>query len=810
MRLYAGTSKEFIRDTVHNQIAEKLRDSFFNHYRFKPSPGEVTSWRNSLRAVSQVFELGDLRDHGVLLEYQLPLTSKRLDCMICGEDGSGVQNAVIIELKQWDQCTDALGEHLVTTWVGGAQRELLHPSSQVGQYHQYLADTHTAFYGGANPVCLNACAYLHNYHAVADDVLYRSQFQPLLDQFPSFTADDVDSLANFLAKRLEGGKGMPVLEKVERSSYRPSKKLMEHVAEVIKGKPEYVLLDEQKVVFEKVLACAATGYGDRRKSVIIVHGGPGTGKSVIAINLLRKLLEDEKSSNYVTGSKAFTKTLHKILGKKSESLFKYFHQYGSAEPNVIDVLVCDEAHRIRKTSNTFRTPRRLRTDKAQIQELLDASKVAVFFIDDKQGIRHDEIGSPAYLREYAEKNRCDVFEYKLEAQFRCAGSDGFVNWVSNTLGIERTANILWDQGEEIFDFRIFDSPKAMDDAIRAKSEHGFSARMTAGFCWPWSNPNDDGSLIEDVVVGDYRRPWNARGDAGRLAPGIPKEVYWAHDSNGINQVGCIYTAQGFEFDYVGVIFGPDLTYDFENQSWKGNKKESCDQTVKRSGDQFMDLVKHTYRVLLSRGIKGCYVYFMDKDTERFISSRMEGSPRVYATDHRPVTRLKETYPGLGLRILQPDDVKSSENAVPIYSLKIAAGKFSESQTVDELGDHDWVVLPDSFRAQSGLFVSQAVGESMNRRIPNGSWCLFKLNPGGTRQGKVLVIQHRNIHDPDTGGHYTIKVYESEKEVDDDGGWKHHRITLKPDSTESRYKPIVFEATDDNELVVIAELVAVLC
>ncbi len=215
-----------------------------------------------------------------------------------------------------------------------------------------------------------------------------------------------------------------------------------------------------------------------------------------------------------------------------------------------------------------------------------------------------------------------IFDYQLEAQFRCAGSDGFVNWISNTLGVARTANVLWE-GNEAFDFRIVPSPEELDSLIRAKAAEGCSARLTAGFCWPWSKANPDGTLVDDVVVGGFKRPWNAKHEAQRLAPGIPKAHHWAHDPGGLDQVGCIYTAQGFEFDYVGVIWGPDLVYDFEQQAWKGDKKHSYDTVVKRSKEQFTDLVKNTYRVLLSRGLKGCYVYFMDRPTEHFVRSRME-------------------------------------------------------------------------------------------------------------------------------------------------------------------------------------------
>jgi DUF2075 family protein len=626
MRLYAGHSTHFIQDTVHNQIAGKLGEAYFRHFRCKPSPSEVNSWRNSLRAVSQVFELAGLRDHGVLLEYQLPLSSKRLDCMICGRDAeTGKDNAVIIELKQWDRCEEAVGEKLVATRIGGSLRDVLHPSAQVGQYQQYLEDSHTAFYEDPDPIKLSSCAYLHNYQAEHDDVIFGPSFRALLDRYPTYGADDVDVVAAYLVARLAAGDGMPVLSRVEQSKYRPSKKLMEHVGEVIKGNPRYVLLDEQLVVYEKIFAAARSGIHDRKKRVLLIVGGPGTGKSVIALNVMSDLSLAGYNAHYATGSKAFTETLRKIVGSRAEVQFKYFNSYAEADPDEIDVLICDEAHRIRATSASRYTPKAKRTGKPQIDEILSAGRVAVFFVDDKQVVRPNEIGSSDYIRRAAKGRGCEVLEYRLEAQFRCQGSDGFVNWIDNTLGIERTANVLWE-GDEAFDFRIVDSAAALEAAIRTKAREGFSARMTAGYCWPWSDPQSDGSLVADVVVGDYRRPWNARSGAGRLARGIPKESLWAYDPGGIEQVGCVYTAQGFEFDYVGVIWGWDLRYDFTSQSWIGHPESSHDSQVKRGAEgkaRFTDLVKNTYRVLLSRGLKGCYVYFVDEDTARFVRSRME-------------------------------------------------------------------------------------------------------------------------------------------------------------------------------------------
>ena len=623
MRLYSGSSQQFITDTTLNQIADKLKSAFFANFRFNPSPGELQSWRNSLRAISQVFQYANLMDHGVIFEYQLPLTSRRLDCMIMGRDTSNHDQAVIIELKQWEKCSEAEGENEVLTWLGGAEREVLHPSAQVGQYKMYLEDYHTAFYESDEPVSLSACTYLHNYSFVDEDVILSDKFSDILDNYPLFSADDVDTLRDYLLTRLEKGEGIDVLRRVEESEYRPSKQLMDHVGNIIKGKPEYVLLDEQLVAYDKVIACAKKGFHDKKKRVILIKGGPGTGKSVIAINLMADLLLNGYNAHYATGSRAFTMTLRKIIGTRGSIQFKYFNSYMHAERDAVDVLICDEAHRIREKSESRYTPRGDRTGLPQIQELINTAKVAVFFIDEDQVVRPDEIGSVGHIKEYSEINDCAIFEYELEAQFRCSGSDAFVNWINNTLGIHRTANAIWT-GTEDFDFRIFESLESLEKAIIEKSQKGFNARMTAGFCWEWSKkPKADGTLHEDVVIGGFRRPWNARPEAARLAKGIPKATLWAHDPNGIDQIGCIYTAQGFEFDYVGVIFGADLVYNLDDQKWEGHPENSGDSVVKRSKERFVDLVKNTYRVLLSRGLKGCYVYFLDKNTERFFKSRME-------------------------------------------------------------------------------------------------------------------------------------------------------------------------------------------
>lgn len=787
MRLYSGTSRQFITDTIQNQIADKLRAAFFANYFYNPSPGEINSWRNSLKAISIVFQHADLMDHGVILEYQLPLSSCRLDCLIAGRDSEKRDNAIIIELKQWEKCADADGENEVLTWLGGAEREVLHPSAQVGRYKMYLEDGHTAFYQGSSPVILNACTYLHNYNFCGGDVLLSKKFGFVLDKYPVFSADDVDPLRDYLVEKLERGEGIDVLRKIEGGQYRPSKKLMDHVANIIKGKPEFVLLDEQLVVYDKVIACAKKSFHDKKKTFIIIKGGPGTGKSVIAINLLADLLSKGYNAHYATGSRAFTGTLRKKIGSRGAIQFKYFNSYTDAEHDAVDVLVCDESHRLRKESHNRFTPKSKRSGLPQIQELLNASRVGVYFIDQDQVVRPDEVGSVSHIKDFAEKNDCNIYEYELEAQFRCSGSDAYVNWINNTLGIRRTANSIWS-GEEAFDFRIFNSPEDLETEIRHKSTQGYSARMTAGFCWEWSKDlNADRTLKHDVIIGDFRRPWNARPEAARLAKGIPKATFWASDPGGINQIGCVYTAQGFEFDYVGVIIGNDLMYDLDKQKWEGFPENSGDTVVRRSKDKFLDLVKNTYRVLLSRGLKGCYVYFMDKDTERFFKSRME--PEVDGESR--------------IEVEERPKLISWLNALPLFELRAVANSLYDSIDGYFSNEENYkLVKMDDGPFAEDRFLVKAEGNSMEPKIPDGSLCLFRKDPGGSRNGKIVLCR---ISGQSEGASLAvIKRYKSQQFLEPDGITIAKKIILS--STNPAHLPIEITETGEHTILGIFERV----
>jgi uncharacterized protein len=623
VHLYSGATTDFVADATRNRIADKLKTAFFDYFRYEPAPSEVTSCQNSLRAMASAVEVASLDDHGIVVELQLPLSSKRLDCMLTGHDGGDRPQAVIVELKQWTSADSCPIDDCVSAFVGGRMRDVLHPSAQVSGYQRYLADVHTVFSEGL--VGMTSCGFAHNASFDPSAVLWSETYRALLDRWPLFAGDQMDEFANFLDVQLAGGDGKPVLEQILKGRYRPHKRLLDHTARVIKREPTYVLLDEQQVAFNHILGRVRDRQASSEQSAFLIRGGPGTGKSVIAVNLLAELASDGFATQHVTGSKAFTENLRKTVGPRAKALFNYFNSFSAAEPELLDAIICDEAHRIRMNSNSRYMKKEARSDLPQVEELMRAAKVSVFFIDDRQVVRPGEVGSSDLIRSTAAELGIPVFEHQLETQFRCGGSDAFVGWVDNTLEVDPTAFVLWDPSEE-FDFQIVDSPQELEGMIRARAAEGYSARLSAGFCWPWSDPLEDGTLVNDVQINGWSMPWNAKPDSRRLATGIPKSNYWASDPAGLDQVGCVYTAQGFEYDFAGVIFGRDLVWR-PRQGWIGHPEASRDNVVKREGTKdlaaFAALVKNTYRVLLTRGIQGCYMFFEDDQTRDFFLSRIE-------------------------------------------------------------------------------------------------------------------------------------------------------------------------------------------
>ena len=608
MRLYEGSISEFREDVFHSRLGTKVAAAFTDYYHRAPSRGEVGSWEQSFNYLSNSFEVAGLRDNRIIIEYELPYSSRRIDALLFGQNQHGLDGVVLIELKQWanDGVADADAEGNVRVRFHAGIREVAHPSWQVQGYHFDLKDFLHVFQDDAAPT-LSSCAYCHNYARLKEpSVLFAPKFQKGLDEFPIFAKEDVASLGRYLQERLSGGAGLEVLNRFIRSTIRPSKKLLDHTGEMISQRQIFTLIDDQIAAYNAIMHRANALVRSGKKSVVIVKGGPGTGKSVIALEVMGGLLRQKRSVVHATGSSAFTNTLRKIVGPRARGLFKFFNSFIGAEEDAFDVLIADEAHRIRETSNSRYTRREHRADIPQVNELLRIARLCVFLIDEQQIVRPNEVGSVDLIRQAAINSGVsagDIAEFELKTQFRCSGSDAYLQWLDNTLGIRSTEFPRFDERME---FRIFDDPNAMMAEVRTRNaEKKNCARIAAGFCWRWSAPRPDGSLVNDVVIGDFQMPWEKKDAFWR----------WATEDSGMEQVGTVYTAQGFEYDYMAVIFGDDFVYEPRLRRWRAVPEKSHDTAVKRNNPRLAEHLASVYRVLLSRAHKGVYVYFMDKGTE---------------------------------------------------------------------------------------------------------------------------------------------------------------------------------------------------
>lgn len=614
MILYEETIERFNEDVMQNCIADRAAEKYQAYYKRNPGDSEYRSWAISLAILNNSFVYAGLKDNHIVVEYELPYASQRIDTLLFGRDISGRENIVIMELKQWSnnnvKASEAEGNIIVN--YGRFKKEQPHPSLQVQGYYFGLKDFVKIFEEKNGPE-LSASVYAHNYSKQKDAILLSSKYSELVKSFPIFTKEEAIELGRYLKERLQGGKGQVVYEHFARSPIGPSKKLLDHTSEMINKQQIFNLIDDQIVAYNAILHKIKQLSKTEKKSIVIVKGGPGTGKSVIALEVMGELLRRGKKVMHATGSSAFTNTLRKIVGVRAKNLFKFFNGFAATKPDSLDVLICDEAHRIRESSVNRYTPRDQRTNLPQIDELLLIAKLNIFFIDEYQIVRPNEIGSVAMIKEAARRfgvDESEITEFELKTQFRCSGSDAYLQWIDKVLGIRDSDIALFDPKME---FHIFDSPSKMMEEIRTRNrEKQNSARIVAGFCWPWSKPNPDGSLENDVKIGDFEMPWEKKNEFWK----------WATDPSGMEQVGTVYTSQGFEFDYIGVIFGKDLVYDLTKKKWIVKPENSHDTMVTRNNADLAMHLKNVYRVLMSRAHKGVYVYFMDKATEEYFKANL--------------------------------------------------------------------------------------------------------------------------------------------------------------------------------------------
>ncbi|MBN9693741.1 MAG: DUF2075 domain-containing protein [Verrucomicrobia bacterium] len=795
MIVYLANKARFRDDILSNRIEEIVLESFQAKFGKSVGESELFSWKHSLRHMDSVLEDADIPNNaGVAIEFNIPQTSKRVDFIVTGTREDGQRTAVIVELKQWQEANATPKDAIVSTFIGGREREVNHPSYQAWSYAMLIEDFNETV--RQDPIHLRPCAYLHNCASAA--VIHAPFYAEHVKRAPAFLRDDAKKLREFIKAHVRYGDNGQAMYRIRDGKLRPSKNLADHLASLLQGNREFYLIDEQKTVFETALHLATTST-PKNKNVLIVHGGPGTGKTVVAVNLLVELTNRGLVAQYVTKNSAPRAVYEsKLTGvfKKSRisNLFVGSGAFTETPANTFGGLIVDEAHRLNEKSGLFSN-----LGENQIKELIHAATFSIFFLDEDQRIHWKDIGNKTRIQEWAAALGARVTEMELASQFRCNGSDGYLAWLDRVLQVRDTANTTLKGAN--YEFKVCESATELKELIERRNRANNKARMVAGYCWDWISKKTSSDFDIRLDGGAFQARWNLSDD-GSL---------WIVKPDSVREVGCIHTCQGLELDYVGVILGPDLVVRKGKIITDGTKRSPGDASMKGykgllksnpvAAREKADLIiKNTYRTLMTRGTKGCYVYSTDPETNRYLQD--QGAGALLPEFEEP--KNSQTPPTCPFRILSPEEAFTCPNTVPIFDLQIAAGDFSKEQWLE---DCQYAVLPDHFTAKPGFFLAQVIGESMNRRIPNGSWCLFRETPPGSRQGKVVLVQSRDLQDPDGGGQYTVKIYRSEKAAVGEDSWTHTRIRLEPDSHDPRFQPIFLEPNADAELAVIGEFVA---
>lgn len=615
MIVYSASKSKFCNDVLANEIEKKILSSFVREMGHSTGKSEIASWRNSMLYMKNIVEDPEIPDDvGIAIEYKIPQTSKRIDFIMTGTDANDKDMAVLVELKQWSEAELTDKDAIVSTFVGGGKREVSHPSYQVWSYAALLEDFNSTVQ--EDSIGLKPCAYLHNYEP--DEVMTNKFYDEYLQKAPVFLKPDALKLREFIKQFVKYGDKRDILYRIENGKIRPSKSLADNLSSMLQGNKEFVLIDEQKLVYETALKLANES-SDENKNVLIVEGGPGTGKSVVAINLLVELTNQQQVTQYVTKNSAPRQVYEAMLtGKLSKSrisnLFSGSGSFHNLGANTFDTLVIDEAHRLNARSGLFN-----HLGENQVKELINASKFSIFFIDENQRVTLKDIGEKAEIRRWAEVLGATVHEIELASQFRCNGSDGYLAWLDSALQIHETANETLEDLN--YDFRVFDNPNEMRQAIFEKNKLNNKSRMVAGYCWKWVS--DKHPEQNDIVIGKFEAKWNLKADGQA----------WIIKPNSVTEVGCIHTCQGLELDYVGVIIGPDLIIRDGQVITDATKRASTDKSIQgykklqkenpEQAEALADMIiKNTYRTLMSRGMKGCYIYCTDSETQAYFKQKI--------------------------------------------------------------------------------------------------------------------------------------------------------------------------------------------
>ncbi len=617
MIIYQKTKEDFSNDVLTNEIERIISSQIELKTGKETSKSELNSFKNSLSFMDRILHDKHIPDDcGISIEYHIPQTAKRVDFIITGTDGTN-ENAIIVELKQWSQVLITDQDGIVETRFHGGMGNTSHPSYQAWSYAALLQSFNATI--EEENISLFPCAYLHNYEP--DDAITNEFYQYYIDKAPVFLRPDAIKLRDFIKRFMKYGDKKNIIARIDGGKIRPTKSLADSLKSLIKGNKEFILIDDQKVVYERALNLAKHSH-EKNKNVLIVKGGPGTGKSVVAINLLVELNKRGLMAQYVTKTSAPREVyFEKLRGEhrmiELKNLFIGSGTFIKALNDSIAVLIVDEAHRLTKQTGF------LKMGDDQVKEIINTALFSVFFIDEDQRVHIHDYGEIYIIEEIAKKANATVHQMELTSQFRCNGSDGYLAWLDNILEIRDTANFGFNGNDFDFDFKIMETPNDLRDLIVEKNKAKNKARMVAGYCWDWNSGKNP--KLYDIIFPKYnfQARWNLKTYGSK----------WITDPNSISEVGCIHTCQGLEVDYVGVIVGDDLIVRDGKVLVQPTARSKMDKSIfgykklmKEDSEYAKSLlnviIKNTYRTLMTRGMKGCYVYFTDKETEEYFRSKI--------------------------------------------------------------------------------------------------------------------------------------------------------------------------------------------
>lgn len=502
-------------------------------------------------------------------------------------------------------------ENVVNVYIGGINKDVAHPSQQAYSYAKHIEAFNESIQ--EQHIEMNPCAYLYNYENKYRNQICHEYYEEIIKLAPVFLMEDAFELREFIVRYVNKPSNKNLFEIIDYGKLRPSKSLQTAVGSILNGNKEFELIDEQVVVYSTILKLVENSINKDEKHTVIVQGGPGTGKSVIAINLLAKIINSGHTCFYVTKNSApraaFSASL--VKGKYTFSylrgLFKSSGSFYDTPNNAFECLLCDEAHRLNEKSGMFSNK-----GQNQVMEIIKSAKISVFFIDEDQMISTKDIGTIKEIKKWA-KNLGSKVHFNdsliLKSQFRCNGSDSYLAFLDDLLGIRQTANYNFFDFD--YDVKVFDNPNEMKAELAKKNANN-KARMIAGYCYPWKSEKDK-SQYDIFLKNGFKAQWNF------------STTEFAIEKGTFDQVGCIHSTQGLEFDYVGIIIGKDMRYENGKVITDRTQRAKSDTTIKGlKGDEALGdrIIRNTYKTLLTRGQKGCFIYCEDEALNTYIKKRL--------------------------------------------------------------------------------------------------------------------------------------------------------------------------------------------